>query len=707
MASLLYDDAPKTPVIPCQSRIAHVDLYRKGAVVRRQVELPTPLPQGSVIFQVKGLPAQARSGSFKARFAKDDPWQLVSLKALFHIDETPEAGSALQLQVEDTQHDIDRVSKRLHFLDAQCASWAALVPEPGHTRSWKTFGPLARVQAATLVANLVHTRVSALQARRTELRIMLEDLQHRLTGLLSQLANLATPHQHDRHPTWHCLIECQGSGPLSSLELAYTIDAASWWPTYTLDIQGKAQEATLTMDAMVAQQSGEAWDQATLSLSTAALHHGIDLPKLRALYLGKTQPAPPTGYRPQPEGLDKLFEAYDRAKGPSHRGGFAQRPPSAADANTLTQTLNPAMAALSSGSWAALDHEGSMLEEESPHEAMDFAGLPPTQSLPLASFAHALSPKSPPPGAPMAKRRHRGAEAPFAPGGGFPPSSHTPPPEPQGIAPQQEWLEFDRLRLAGPDAPNRGQLFLQDQTIPRSFSSFHNAALQASNLGLIDVVTGNHTPYEHRYDAQGLFDVPSDGKLHRVHICHITSTAHLWWRTVPVQEQKAYRMCQIVNTAQMPLLNGPLMLHSGGKFVRQTVLCSVCQGGTIELSLGVDERIRVARNAHIHEEQKGLLGGKIQVAHEVQITLASNLGFPARVEVLDRVPQSADSHSLEVQEHEATPAAIHYHSPGDPLLQGGRQWTLDLDPAGTRTIDFGYTLVFGSREEIVGGNRRG
>jgi len=212
--------------------------------------------------------------------------------------------------------------------------------------------------------------------------------------------------------------------------------------------------------------------------------------------------------------------------------------------------------------------------------------------------------------------------------------------------------------------------------------------------------------FDYRYDGEGRVEVPSDGTVHRVTVVAAETDAKLSWLTVPREETSVFRMAEFDNPHASPLLTGPVEVYSEGALVTSTTISRVGQGGAIQLGLGVDERIRVARNARVDEESAGLLGGKRAVLHQIDIELRSNLGFDAEIEVLDRVPVSADD-GVEVEFVDCEPPhqAYDQRSRGAPI-KGGMRWRIELDGGQTSSIRFSYVIKLKAKAEIVGGNRR-
>jgi hypothetical protein len=122
--------------------------------------------------------------------------------------------------------------------------------------------------------------------------------------------------------------------------------------------------------------------------------------------------------------------------------------------------------------------------------------------------------------------------------------------------------------------------------------------------------------------------------------------------------------------------------------------------------MGVEDRLRVARNARADEDTAGLLGGSTVVDTTVTIDLASSLGRDAEVEVLDRIPVT-DEKGLEVELVSTRPDAKRYDQAdrGSPV-RGGLRWSVTVPAGGKTRLELRYRVSFPSKNELQGGNRR-
>jgi uncharacterized protein (TIGR02231 family) len=212
--------------------------------------------------------------------------------------------------------------------------------------------------------------------------------------------------------------------------------------------------------------------------------------------------------------------------------------------------------------------------------------------------------------------------------------------------------------------------------------------------------------FDHRFDAEGLVVLPSDGQLHRVSLLAAEAATTQRLCAVPRERPEVYREAELHNPCDAPLLAGPVDVYVEGSLLTTTAIEHIDRGGTLRVGMGVEDRVRVARNPRTEEESAGLLGGSTVITQHISIELASALGQPISVEVLERVPVSEDK-ALTVEVLGITPPAAGYSQAerGVPI-RGGLQWRLPVPAGGKARIEYSYRMTFPAKTEIVGGNRR-
>ena len=167
-----------------------------------------------------------------------------------------------------------------------------------------------------------------------------------------------------------------------------------------------------------------------------------------------------------------------------------------------------------------------------------------------------------------------------------------------------------------------------------------------------------------------------------------------------------YLEAEIPNPFAAPLHSGPVEVFVDGALLTTSSVDHVDRGGLLRFGLGVEERLRVARNARVEERSAGLLGGSTTVDHHVTIDVASSLGHAVEIEVIDRIPVTSDK-DIEIKLGSAKPVATKLPpgDRGDPV-RGGLSWKIKVSPGEKQRIEIQYRVTLPAKNELVGGNRR-
>ncbi|MDX2100058.1 MAG: mucoidy inhibitor MuiA family protein [Leptolyngbyaceae cyanobacterium bins.59] len=123
----------------------------------------------------------------------------------------------------------------------------------------------------------------------TEYTTVIAQTEQRLKEVERQLQTLRQELQTcETTPTerFRLIVAIDPAGPGEFvLEVSYSIREAGWTPIYDLTVRRSGDWASLHYQAEIQQQSGEAWTDATLTLSTSELGMNTLLPRLRPWYV--------------------------------------------------------------------------------------------------------------------------------------------------------------------------------------------------------------------------------------------------------------------------------------------------------------------------------------------------------------------------------------------------------------------------------------
>ena len=300
-----------------------------------------------------------------------------------------------------------------------------------------------------------------------------------------------------------------------------------------------------------------------------------------------------------------------------------------------------------------------------------------------------------------------------------------PPPPPASLEAGRDLLDYDGLRMAAPGEPYQGKLRAanvhqryrellpesQRGRIPRRRDLAAWIGRAAAKVERLSLPNGHLAPrsldsFDHVWRGELPVDLPSDGRFHVGPVLSCSAEARICHVAVPRETQEVFRTLDMKNPLAAPLLVGPVDVYLGADFLLTADLASVPPGGELELGLGVEEGIRVARNTRFSEQQRGMVSRHQDLEHELTIELRNLLALPAQIEVRARLPVVRDDdEEVKAELRSVQPPWQEWEQLRAPL-KGSYRWTLELQPGQVRQLRASYVVTISPKHELLGGNRR-
>jgi uncharacterized protein (TIGR02231 family) len=158
--------------------------------------------------------------------------------------------------------------------------------------------------------------------------------------------------------------------------------------------------------------------------------------------------------------------------------------------------------------------------------------------------------------------------------------------------------------------------------------------------------------------------------------------------TAPKLDEHVYQVIALKNPAAYPLLEGRVRSYRAGSYVGDAQLRYRGVGEPIEVSLGIDEEIKVERKV-LDEKTKdpSLLGSTRHLVRATRVILTNRAAAAETVELRENVPVSqADEVKVEIAGKQTT---------GGYVLDGARgfvTWSISLKSGEQRNVDLGYVI---------------
>ncbi len=187
------------------------------------------------------------------------------------------------------------------------------------------------------------------------------------------------------------------------------------------------------------------------------------------------------------------------------------------------------------------------------------------------------------------------------------------------------------------------------------------------------------------FEVPKLTDLASDGKTHRILIAEMDLPVKLSYRATPSLAEKVYLWVEASNTAKHPLIAGPAQVFVEGAYVGRSDLPTVTTGDTVELSAGVDERLKVKRERLKSESGDRMFGKKITHRSAWRVSVENFRERPAGVTVIERIPTST---------HEDIKIELDDVTRGHQIDEKGiLRWTDTVRPGQKKTYEYRFTVT--------------
>lgn len=749
----------KTPSAYTQltSKIDKVKVYAAGATITRIAQLERRAGEAPQQVEIAGLPLALDDSSVRVRVEGDGGTSTAIATDIRIGLAVPPRQETLKPPAEEEVRlalaEVQRIEDAIALIDNEITVLHQLnVPKRPDGEEGKA-PPPSPIGARLALANFSDEQSRARIQERREMREKRRKAQEHLEDLQQKLQRASSAREarpNELRKTVVVRLNYEGEPETVTgqrLMVEYFVPGARWTPTYVCHLDSAGNQAAIAVRALLCQRTGEDWSGVRLELSTAEPMTWCELPELPSLRLGRAQSVMRnSGWRRPPIGAGILFEDFDRQK----EGAIDAMPEffdfDITDISSvavpplpkLVLRYEPARKVEAKQSKARkrrsvdqstpIDEFGSMLispgmvaEDEMLDEENDYLAVVAEdsevfQDMMFESFQ--MSSASPPVARATPKFDRR--EPSFA--------------QEQRLERKQKIFRGDRLAYslmrmgAADEQEKRGKLSIEQQQdvyleiLQRQDVVVHFNILQVVQQAVLDAqdciyvnlplgginvrqVAGS---FDYAYSADGRVDVPSDGEFHSVALTSNSTDVDVRYVVVPREDTNVFRIAQLKNPLQAPLLAGPADVYVDGEYILSTNIATVPPKGQMELGLGVEQAIKVARNTTYQEVRSGeTLVAFNELRHRIQINIANRLPREARIEVRERLPIPGEDAKVDVQIGEVLPEWEKYEQEerGTPI-KGGYRWRVQVPAREEKSLSVDYTIKTFVDSELIGGNLR-
>ena len=195
----------------------------------------------------------------------------------------------------------------------------------------------------------------------------------------------------------------------------------------------------------------------------------------------------------------------------------------------------------------------------------------------------------------------------------------------------------------------------------------------------------------------GLRTIASGEEPARVVIARSSYAAAMSYITIPKLSAFVYLQGKIVNEGLAPLLAGQAMVYVDGDYVGKTAIKPLAPGESADLSLGIDEGLKVKRElVKKYERNKGTLSKKQEMEYDYRIVIENFKKQAVKVKVVDQLPRPLQE-EIELGDVKLSPPPEEWDKDKQQV-----SWTLEIKPGGKSELLLHFTVSSPRSARVIG-----
>jgi TonB-dependent SusC/RagA subfamily outer membrane receptor len=188
------------------------------------------------------------------------------------------------------------------------------------------------------------------------------------------------------------------------------------------------------------------------------------------------------------------------------------------------------------------------------------------------------------------------------------------------------------------------------------------------------------------FDIDLPYDVPTNGKEQNVNLKDYKIPAVFKYFSVPRLDKDAYLVGEVVDWESLNLLPGEANIIFEGTYIGKTSIDAASTQDTLNLTLGRDKRVVIAREKLTDFSSVKFLGSNKKQTFTYEITVRNNKKEPIQMELRDQFPLSSNK-DIEVELLQHDDASVNNET-------GIVTWKVKLAPGEVKKYRLSYSVKY-------------
>ncbi len=137
------------------------------------------------------------------------------------------------------------------------------------------------------------------------------------------------------------------------------------------------------------------------------------------------------------------------------------------------------------------------------------------------------------------------------------------------------------------------------------------------------------------------YTIPSDNNLHKVVIAKEEMPVIFEYISYPKLEPAVFQKAKIINIKDYPLIKGTICVYADNDFINKAEFNTLAPKDTVQLSLGIDSRIKIKKKlTNKFVETGGIFSKSNTLNLEYEIEIINNKDTEELIKIVDQIPIS-------------------------------------------------------------------
>ena len=658
-----------TDTVKVKSKIAKATVFFNGAEVSRSVSVNLSTGKHWLVLEHLSHEIDPQSIQVKSVAFAD----ILSVKHGVDINNS----KTLKAKKEALEDKADKMNVEIQKVKNKIAAFHQEEEIILANRHLGKNGEVKEVEAIKAAADFYRLRLNEINEKKLELELSFEKFVDEIKDINKKL-NTVMNELNKMYSKIYLLIDCKRTIN-KPLELSYYVPSAGWSPLYDFRVKEIDEPLSITYNANVYQSTGEDWENTKVTLSSSDPSLSSNLPELDTWFLGRgatSKNIPNKRYggpatlegrvydnatnEPLPFVNVVLMDGEKMVNGASTDfDGFYTIKPVPAGYYTLRCTyvgynpINISGVRLQEGNITTqnlalvggVDLEEVVVQYQMPMVDADqtsSGGVIEMNRMPSRSVNSIAST--------VAGVSSRGSDG----------SVNI-----RGSRSGGEFVYIDGIKVRG------SQNLPKSAIVEKAYFDEDELKMNLKNLA---------------YEIKEPYTIKSDGQDNLIKIKQASKEVRYVFHAIPKMDLDVFLMAELTDWSELQLLSGPISIYFEGTFTGSSYVDVENLSDTLDISLGRDREILVARKGNKEINDKRFVGNNIKQRVGWEIEVRNNKKAPIEIIVEDQFPISELS-STSVERSEVEGAKVDEKT-------GAIQWELKLEPQEKKVLKFDYTVKY-------------